>query len=56
MTKEDLIECILAAPDPNHSQLQELTDKLHALVTDVNELGGAVTASDSSIIKMFDEL
>lgn len=56
LTKEDLIECILAAPEPNDGQLQELTDKLHALVTEVAELRRAVTAPDSSVNKRFGEL
>lgn len=56
LTKEDLIECILAAPKPNDGQLQELTVKLHALVTEVTELRRTISAPDSTINKRFEEL
>lgn len=56
LTKEDLIESILAAPEANDGQLLELTNKLHALVAEVAELRKAVVAPDGGINKRFVEL
>ena len=56
LNKDELIDSILAAPDPNDGQLLEVTNKLHALVVEVTELRRAVTAPDSNINKRFDQL
>ncbi len=56
MTKEDLIESILAAPVGNDEQLLEVTNKLHTLVTEFAELRKAVISPDSGINKKINEL
>ena len=56
LTKDDLIESILAAPEGDDGQLLELTNNLHALVAEVAELRKAVVAPDSNINKRLNEL
>lgn len=56
MTKEDLIESIMAPPEPSEGLLQALTSKLNDLVKEVGDLKSAVTAPDSGINKRFDDL
>lgn len=56
LTKEDLIDSILAAPAADDGQLVELTNKLLNLTTEVAELRRAVTQSDRGINKKFEEL
>lgn len=53
MTKEDLIESILSAPEPGDGQLLEL---INTLVNEMAELRRSVTAPDSNINKRFVEL
>lgn len=56
LTKEDLIESIMAPPEPSEGLLQALTSKLNDLVKEVGDLRSAVTAPDSGINKRFDDL
>ena len=56
LTKEELIESILATPDSNEGVLKELIEKFQDLVKEVVELKLAVTAPDSTINKRFDDL
>lgn len=55
LTKEDLIDSILAAPEPGDGQGQ-LLQLVNNLVSEVAELRKAITAPDSSINKKIDQL
>lgn len=56
INKEDLIESILAAPDPSEGIVQDMMDKLNELASEVKELRKEVAAPDSYINKRYDEL
>lgn len=56
INKEDLIESILAAPDPSETLVQDLMERLNALASEVKELRKDVAAPDSYINKRYDEL
>lgn len=56
LTKEDLIESILAIRYTNEAAVKELTGKFQNLVKEVVELKVAVTSPDSNINKKMDEL
>ena len=47
MNKEELIESILAAPDPSEKFLQDMMERLNILAREVKELRKEVAASDS---------
>ncbi|KAK4306527.1 hypothetical protein Pmani_021670 [Petrolisthes manimaculis] len=51
LTKEDLIESIMAPPEPGEGLLQALTTKLNDLVKEVVDLKTAVIAPDGGINK-----
>lgn len=53
LTKEDLIDSILAEPERDDGLVQVLMEKLTALVTEVAELKKVVTSPDSVINKKF---
>lgn len=56
LTKEDLIESILATPDRNEGALKGLMGKFQDLVKEVVELKLAITSHDNNIKKKMDEL
>lgn len=56
INKEDLIESILAAPDPSEGLLQDMAEKFRDLVKEVAGLKQAVTSPDSNINKKVSEL
>lgn len=53
LTKEDLIESILAPPERNDNVLLELTEKINTLVSEVTELKNVINSPDSVINKRF---
>ena len=53
LTKDELIDSILAPPERNEEVLLELTEKINALVGEVTELKNAINAPDSVINKKF---
>ena len=56
INKENLIESILAAPDPSETLVKDLMERLNALATEVKELRKEVAAPDSYIHRRYDEL
>ena len=56
INKEELIESILAAPDPSETLVQDLMERLNELASEVKELRKDVAAPDSYINKRYDEL
>ena len=56
LTKEELIESILTVPEPNEGLVRNLTEKVNELVSETADLKQTITAPDSFINKMYDEL
>lgn len=56
LTKKELIESIMAPPEPSEGLMLKLTSKLNDLVKEMGVLSSVVTAPDSSINKRFDDL
>ena len=56
INREELIESILAAPDPSERFVQDLMERLNTLAKEVKELRKRVAAPDSYINKRYDEL
>ena len=56
INKEDLIESILAAPDPSVTLVKDLMERMNALASEVKELRKEVAAPDSYIHRRYDEL
>ena len=56
INKEELIESILAAPDPSERFVQALMERLNTCVSEMKELRKEVAAPDSYINKRYDEL
>ena len=56
LTKEELMDSILSAPEARDEQLLELTNKLHTLVNEVADLKKAVTASSTGVNIKIDHL
>lgn len=56
LTKDELIESILAEPERDNDILAVLTDKVTSLVTEVTELRNTITSPDSCINKKITEL
>ncbi|MPC91606.1 hypothetical protein E2C01_086652 [Portunus trituberculatus] len=49
LTKEDLIESLLTAPEAREEQIIELTNKLQILVNEVADLKRVVTISNTGV-------
>ena len=56
LTKEDLIESILSAPESNEGVLKTLMEKFQDVVEQVGELKQIITSPDSSINKRISDL
>lgn len=56
LTKEDLIDSIMATPQSSEGGMEEVTNRLGVLITEVTELRKAITARDSEINKKFDQM
>lgn len=56
LTKEELTDSILTAPEARHEQLLEVTNKLHTHVNEVADLKKAITASSTGVNNKIDHL
>lgn len=56
LTKDDLIDSIMATPLAREGGMEEVTSRLGVLISEVTELRKVITARDSEVDKKFDQM